>query len=433
MMPTLDARHHAPSAPTLPSSRPLVLGLGGAALVGYEADASAPRRRNGRRSRCWNLLRLAAIQRYRCDLAGRRRNSTGQHRDGGERSAAGRWRRRSARRGPGNPATATGTGATTAQGRGAKARAASGAASCRPGCRYSAARSWRSGTRLRAVVVLPRRTARRHRLSVRGGARYEVTRGEYAAFALATGRAASEMPRTPHSPLSALLKLIWREPGFDQNVSHPVVCVTWTDANAYRRGGSARRDARKLSPCNTSRAEVVARNTVEYQQSRRLRAGQRLAEDKRAPFHHAARRRHAPTVSPSPRRSARFQAEPDRHSTTSSAMSANGCATASRHAPARARRQCLLRERLFSGTSWRESATDQRIDFVDDAGVDVVYTTIGIRLLREFDGDQDSRRSSNDARPLSAIHGLCRGHQGILPGAIRLLQARYDVAARSQN
>jgi len=62
--------------------------------------------------------------------------------------------------------------------------------------------------------------------------RHEVTRAEYAAFVSATNRAASKC-REPHSPLSLLRKLSWREPGFTQDDTHPAVCVSWADANAY--------------------------------------------------------------------------------------------------------------------------------------------------------------------------------------------------------
>ena len=42
---------------------------------------------------------------------------------------------------------------------------------------------------------------------------------------------------------------------------------------------------------------------------------------------------------------------------------------------------------MFSGSSWRDSGDRSRLDFDDDAGVDVGYTTIGFRVLRELDAD----------------------------------------------
>ncbi len=50
--------------------------------------------------------------------------------------------------------------------------------------------------------------------------RFPVTRGQYAAFAAATGRMDNG-------------GCGWRDPGFAQDDSHPVVCVTWDDAEAY--------------------------------------------------------------------------------------------------------------------------------------------------------------------------------------------------------
>jgi formylglycine-generating enzyme required for sulfatase activity len=45
-----------------------------------------------------------------------------------------------------------------------------------------------------------------------------VTRGQFAAFVNATGHKTSDR---------------WRNPGFQQNDSHPVVCIRWEDAKAY--------------------------------------------------------------------------------------------------------------------------------------------------------------------------------------------------------
>ncbi|HYL62902.1 MAG TPA: SUMF1/EgtB/PvdO family nonheme iron enzyme [Candidatus Methylomirabilis sp.] len=65
--------------------------------------------------------------------------------------------------------------------------------------------------------------------------KYDVTRGEYAAFARETGypagdgcgggRAIFKWEKDP--------KLTWENPGFKQTDRDPVVCVTWRDAKAY--------------------------------------------------------------------------------------------------------------------------------------------------------------------------------------------------------
>ena len=53
--------------------------------------------------------------------------------------------------------------------------------------------------------------------------RYEVTVGEYRAFASATGNGGDD----------CLLVDSWRNPGFPPTDRHPVACVSWNDAQAY--------------------------------------------------------------------------------------------------------------------------------------------------------------------------------------------------------
>ena len=70
--------------------------------------------------------------------------------------------------------------------------------------------------------------------------RYEVTVGEYRAFASATGGGAGGGCTTFRGVSS------WRDPGFPQTDRHPVTCVSWDDAQEYvswlsRRTGAAYR------------------------------------------------------------------------------------------------------------------------------------------------------------------------------------------------
>ena len=63
---------------------------------------------------------------------------------------------------------------------------------------------------------------------------YEVTRGEFARFVAATGYDAGNRCRTYESGSWDLRSgRSWRDPGFSQTDSHPVVCVDWDAAQAY--------------------------------------------------------------------------------------------------------------------------------------------------------------------------------------------------------
>ena len=68
--------------------------------------------------------------------------------------------------------------------------------------------------------------------------RYEVTVGEYRAFASATGGGAGGGCGTPLADGDS-----WRDPGFAQTDRHPVTCVSWDDAQAYVSWLSRRSDA----------------------------------------------------------------------------------------------------------------------------------------------------------------------------------------------
>jgi formylglycine-generating enzyme required for sulfatase activity len=61
--------------------------------------------------------------------------------------------------------------------------------------------------------------------------RAEVTRGEYAAFDAASGRADARC-RNRLAPIS-LKRRSWDDPGFSQAGTHPVVCVSFDDARAF--------------------------------------------------------------------------------------------------------------------------------------------------------------------------------------------------------
>ena len=64
--------------------------------------------------------------------------------------------------------------------------------------------------------------------------RYEVTVGEYGAFASATGGGAGGgCHQATSEGWTVVGSASWRNPGFSQTSSHPVVCVSWHDAQEY--------------------------------------------------------------------------------------------------------------------------------------------------------------------------------------------------------
>lgn len=62
----------------------------------------------------------------------------------------------------------------------------------------------------------------------------EVSRGEYAEFARATGRAPARC-QGDFSLLRFFERRRWDAPGFAQDDTHPAVCVSWEDAEAFAR------------------------------------------------------------------------------------------------------------------------------------------------------------------------------------------------------
>ena len=68
--------------------------------------------------------------------------------------------------------------------------------------------------------------------------KFEVTRGQFAAFAKATGYESRAYCSAQDG--RGEFKLGWEDPALEQDASHPVVCVSWTDAQAYVKWLSAK-------------------------------------------------------------------------------------------------------------------------------------------------------------------------------------------------
>jgi formylglycine-generating enzyme required for sulfatase activity len=77
--------------------------------------------------------------------------------------------------------------------------------------------------------------APQHRVTLRAFAlgRYDVTRGEYAAFVRAAGYPPGDGCGPNGESRDKLKGRSWRDPGYQQTDRDPVVCVSWLDAQAY--------------------------------------------------------------------------------------------------------------------------------------------------------------------------------------------------------
>ena len=78
--------------------------------------------------------------------------------------------------------------------------------------------------------------------------RYEVTRREYAVFVEETGRANAECLVYAKPRYVAAAGSSWRDPTFDQDDDHPVICVDWEDAHAYTQWLSEKTGGRYRLP-----------------------------------------------------------------------------------------------------------------------------------------------------------------------------------------
>ena len=64
--------------------------------------------------------------------------------------------------------------------------------------------------------------------------KFEITRGQYRAFADATGRSSTDGCFVwTGTKLEKDQSKDWRNPGYTQDDPHPVACVSWDDAKAY--------------------------------------------------------------------------------------------------------------------------------------------------------------------------------------------------------
>ncbi|GAA4866857.1 bifunctional serine/threonine-protein kinase/formylglycine-generating enzyme family protein [Luteimonas vadosa] len=84
-----------------------------------------------------------------------------------------------------------------------------------------------------------------------------VSRGEYSAFASATGRKET-LCRERASLLRIVARRSWQTPGFEQGAADPVVCVSWQDASAYAEWLGRRHGTRYRLPSATEARQLPA-------------------------------------------------------------------------------------------------------------------------------------------------------------------------------
>jgi len=78
----------------------------------------------------------------------------------------------------------------------------------------------------------PQRTVNVRRFST---GKFEITRAQYRAFAEATGRGSDGCFVWAGAEFEKDRTKDWRNPGYAQDDTHPVACVSWDDANVYVR------------------------------------------------------------------------------------------------------------------------------------------------------------------------------------------------------
>jgi len=201
--------------------------------------------------------------------------------------------------------------------------------------------------------------------------RNEVTRGEYAQFARVTGRAAASC-RKPQQPWSLLERLDWRKPGFEQSDRHPVVCVSWSDANAYAQWLSQRTGQRYRLP---SQAEWLHAARLQPGDAKACTRGD-VADASVGSFLHLA---------------SRYKCNDGyAHTAPVGQFAPNSLGIADLLGNVSEwTRDCApgphCPERIFRGLSWHDGPDRGNLELSGSAKADVGYTTVGFRVVRELD------------------------------------------------
>ena len=198
----------------------------------------------------------------------------------------------------------------------------------------------------------------------------EVSRGAYARFANASGRATARC-RESQRLFARSRGLDWRNPGFAQDDDHPAVCVSWDDANAYARWLSQHTGAHyRLS--NQQEWLLLARAAAAGTGCATTNIGERSGN--------AA---HCDDGYPQTSPIGHFASTPPGIFDISGNVSEwmDGCAKPGDS----------CREHAFRGLSWRDDDSQSNLKRIDTASSDIGYANVGFRLVRELPNGNASR------------------------------------------
>ncbi len=197
--------------------------------------------------------------------------------------------------------------------------------------------------------------------------RRDVTRGEFRRFWGAAGRAefAGKEPacRDRESFFRSARDRTWQAPGFDQDDSHPVVCVSWGEANAYAQWLS-RETGKRYRLLAPGEFDQIAGRSNDCTHANLADA----SYNKKFDSHDGASCDDGyATTAPA----GRFEVSSNVRLWV--AACGNGAAASS-----------ACRDHLAKGRSWMSTAKDSPTGG-DTFGNDVALNTVGFRVVREID------------------------------------------------
>lgn len=215
------------------------------------------------------------------------------------------------------------------------------------------------------AIVTTARAAAGHVEHAFAVATNDVSRGDYARFAAASGRAPAHC-RESQRFFARSSGLGWRTPGFAQGDDHPAVCVSWSDADAYAQWLSRRTGAHYRLPSQAEwllLAQAAGAGTACGKANLASHAGKGHCDDGFAQT--APNGRFPPSA-------------PGIYDIAGNvSVWINGCAK-----PAAERDAC--RERMFRGLSWRDDGDQSNLARSDTSAGDIGYANVGFRVVREL-------------------------------------------------